>query len=67
MTPRINDKVCLWNNMTQVGTVTQVVQTDTTSWYVGGTPGKTLKAEVHFPDGRVELVLLNELKVLERP
>ena len=67
MTPRPNDKVCVWNNMGRVGTVKQVVQTETTSWYVGGTPGKTLKAEVQFPDGKVELHMLNELKVLERP
>ena len=53
--------------MTRVGTVKRVLQTDTTTWYVGGTPGKTLKAEVHFPDGRTELHMLNELKVLERP
>ena len=67
MTPRPNDKVCVWSNMTRVGTVKQVLQTNTESWYVGGTPGKTLKAEVQFTDGRVELHKLNELKVLERP
>tara|TARA_Y100000389_G_C17306402_1_gene435643 strand:+ start:617 stop:778 length:162 start_codon:yes stop_codon:yes gene_type:complete len=53
--------------MTRVGTVKQVLQTNTESWYVGGMPGKTLKAEVQFADGRVELHKLNELKVLERP
>ena len=67
MTPRPNDKVCVWSNMTRVGTVKRVLQTDTASWYVGGTPGKTLKAEVQFPDGKTELHKLNELKVLERP
>jgi hypothetical protein len=67
MTPRENDKVCHWSNMTRVGTVKKVAATDTTSWYVGGSPGRTLKAEVQWPDGKVELVMLNELKVLERP
>jgi len=67
MTPRQNDKVCVWSNMTRIGTVKQIVVTQNESWYVGGSPGTCRKAEIHWPDGNVELVMLNELKVVERP
>ena len=67
MTPRERDKVCHWANMTREGIVTKVAVTDTNSWFVGGVPSSTLKAEVRWNDGSVELVMLNELKVIERP
>ena len=67
MTAREKDKVCVWSNMTKVGTVKSIVVTQSESWYVGGSPGKTRKAEVHWPDGGVEMIMLNELKVVERP
>jgi len=67
MTPREKDTVCVWSNMTREGIVKRIVVTQNESWYVGGSPGTCRKAEVHWPDGNVELVMLNELKVIERP
>tara|TARA_R110000851_G_scaffold205700_1_gene357731 strand:+ start:83 stop:286 length:204 start_codon:yes stop_codon:yes gene_type:complete len=67
MTPREKDKVCIWSNMTREGIVNKIVVRQNKSWYVGGSPGTVRMAEVHWPDGGVEEVLLNELKVIERP
>jgi hypothetical protein len=67
MTPREKDRVCHWSNMTRVGTVKKVAITETDSWFVGGVPASTLKAEVKWDDGRTQLVMLNELKIVERP
>lgn len=66
MKPRVNDRVCVWNNMTRVGVVKEVFAKSGGEWYVGGSPGRSLYARITFPD-REEVVETAELKVVERP
>jgi|ETNvirenome_6_85_1030632.scaffolds.fasta_scaffold05574_2 hypothetical protein len=68
MTPRANDKVYVWNNIVRVGVVKRIVPVETSLWFVDGMPGRTLKAEIKFPDSNnLEYHILSELRIHHRP
>ena len=47
---RVGDKVCPFNHMSRVGTITEIQMKKTKTWLVGGSASEIMMAVVSFPN-----------------